>query len=160
MKIYIRYINIVLHICMTYTNKTYKNALNISRINVDQSPKFVDLHWWCKCVAVGIKASHKARNLKYASWQNWNKDFKENDISNHQSFSVLCWMAFIQSRHLCQISTLVDFWLCYAFVGLYHFYLWDAVTAYWCWWCSGQGNLHHRPTSNTLATKTNNCKLD
>ena len=36
----------IVPICMMmYTNKTYKNALNIFRINVDQSPKLVDLHW-------------------------------------------------------------------------------------------------------------------
>ena len=146
-----------------------QKALNIFRINVDQSPKLVDLHWWCKCVAVGIKASHKARNLKYASWQNYNKDFKETKRRKQQqqppvffcSFFDI-WMAFIQSHHLCQPWFIV---VCVVAcdtqcVDLYRLYLWDAVTVYWCWWCSGQGNLHHRPTSNTLATKTNNCKLD
>ena len=49
-------------------------------------------------------------------------------------FLFFCWMAFIQPRHLCRISTLVYrclcYWLCYAFVDLYLVYLWDAVTVY------------------------------
>ena len=104
-----------------------QKALNIFRINVDQSPKLVDLHWWCKCVAVGIKASHKARNLKYASWQNLNKDFKETNISNHQSFSVLLLNGFHSQSNInsglslhclcCCLCYAMCWFISYLFVG-------------------------------------------
>ena len=92
---------------------------------------------------------------------------EENNNSNHQSFSVpfltFEWLSF--SHTICAEYQLWFIVVCVVAcvtqcVDLYRLYLWDAVTVYWCWWCSGQGNLHHRPTSNTLATKTNNCKLD